>query len=67
MERINVLNADRRDNLSISHKIEGKSKVKASLNGEINEIEVPRIRIYENSGTIKLTYILTPYTLKKII
>lgn len=28
----------------------------------MKEIEVPRIRIYENSGTIKSTYIiLTPY------
>lgn len=61
IERINVLKTDRRAKLSISYKIEGKSKVKASFNNVEKEIEVPRIRIYENSGTIKSTYILTPY------
>ncbi len=61
IERINVLKTDRRAKLSISYKIEGKSKVKASFNGAEKEIEVPRIRIYENSGTIKSTYMLTPY------
>lgn len=47
--------------LSISYKIEGKSKVKVSFNGAKKEIEVPRIRIYENLGTIKSTYMLKPY------
>ena len=61
IERINVLKTDRRAKLSISYKLEGKSKVKASFNNVEKEIEVPRIRIYENSGTIKSTYILTPY------
>ncbi len=61
IERINVLKTDRRAKLSISYKIEGKSKVKASFNGAEKEIEVPRIRMYENSGTIKSTYMLTPY------
>ena len=61
IERINVLKTDRRAKLSISYKIEEMSKVEAVFNSEKKEIEVPKIRIYENSGTIKSTYILTPY------
>lgn len=61
IERTNVLKTDRRAKLSISYEIEGKSTVKAKFNTEVKEIEVPMIRIYENSGTIKSTYMLTPY------
>ena len=61
IERINVLKTDRRAKLSISYKKEEMSEVKAEFNGEKKEIEVPKLRIYENSGTIKSTYIFTPY------
>lgn len=61
IERINVLKTDRRAKLSISYKKEEMSEVKAVFNGEAKEIEVPKLRIYENSGTIKSTYIFTPY------
>lgn len=61
IERINVIKNDRRAPLSISYKIEGKSEVKASFAGEVKEIMLPRLRIYENSGTIKSSYLLTPY------
>ena len=61
IERINVLKTDRRAKLSISYKKEEMSEVKAVFNGEEKEIEVPKLRIYENSGTIKSTYIFTPY------
>ena len=61
IERINVLKTDRRAKLSISYKKEEMSEVKAVFNDEKKEIEVPKLRIYENSGTIKSTYIFTPY------
>ena len=61
IERINVIKTDRRAKLSISYKKEGMSEVKAVFNGEKKEIEVPKLRIYENSGTIKSTYMFTPY------
>ena len=65
IERINVLKTDRRAKLSISYKIEEMSKVKGVFKGvfkgEKKEIEVPKLRIYENSGTIKSYYMFTPY------
>lgn len=61
IERINVVKNDRRAPLSVSYEIEERTKVEAQFGHEKKNIKVPKLRIYENSGVIIATYMLTPY------